>query len=256
MSLAPFKSPARLVLRSLVRTALRLRAERYVAPPESVTLVLAPHQDDETLGCGGLLATKRLVASPVHVAFLTDGSASHRGHPTLTPATLAELRAAEARIALRQLGVERPAIHFLGAPDGRLDRLTAEESASLSSQLGQLLARVRPDEIFLPYRHDGSTEHEAAFRLVAAALRASGQSPRILEFPVWCWWNPLLLLRTLPRIRRVSCHRFSGYGFLKTTALAAYASQVAPTPPWPQPLLSREFTRAFTATEEEFFFEL
>jgi LmbE family N-acetylglucosaminyl deacetylase len=256
MPLTALKSLARQALRSVARTALSLRADRYLATPETVTLVLAPHQDDETLGCGGLLATKRLVAAPVHVAFLTDGSASHRDHPTLTPTSLVQLRTAEAHAALRQLGVECPAIHFLGAPDSRLDRLNAEESTALSAQLTQLLNRLRPDEIFLPYRHDGSTEHEAAFRLVADCLRASGQTPRLLEFPVWCWWNPLLLLRTLHRIRRISCHRFNGYGFLKTAALTAYATQVAPTPPWPQPLLSREFTRAFTDTEEEFFFEL
>lgn len=256
MLVASLKSLARLALHSVARTALRLRAERYLAIPSTVTLVLAPHQDDEILGCGGLLAAKRLVASPVHVAFLTDGSASHRNHPTITPAALAKLRAAEAHAALRKLGVERPAIHFLGAPDGRLDRLTSEEIASLSSRLSDLFTVIRPDEIILPYRHDGSTEHEAAFRLVAACLRASGHTPRVLEFPVWSWWNPLILLRTLHRIRRVSCHRYRGYGFLKRAALSAYATQVAPTPPWSQPLLSRQFTRAFTSTEEEFFFEL
>lgn len=253
---AALKSIVRLVLRSLIRTWLRVRATDYAAPPASVTLVLAPHQDDETLGCGGLLASKRFVASPVHVAFLTDGSASHRGHPSLSPAALTDLRVSEAHVALRQLGVERPAIHFLGAPDGRLDRLTPAESATFTARLGELLARLRPDEIFLPYRHDGSTEHEAAFRLVTTCLRTGGLTPRILEFPVWSWWNPRLLIRTLHRVRRVSRHRFSGYGFLKTGALAAYASQVAPTPPWPEPLLSLAFTRAFTQTEEEFFFEL
>ena len=256
MSVASLKSFARRALRALLRGVLRLRAEPYTAAPQAVTLVLAPHQDDEILGCGGLLATKRLVGSPVHVAFLTDGAASHPDHPALAPVALAKLRTTEARAALRQLGVETSAIHFLGAPDGRLDRLTSAESTAHSLQLTELLARIRPDEIFLPYRHDGSTEHEAAFLLVATALLASGQSPRVFEFPVWSWWNPLLLLRTLHRVRRVSCHRFSGYGFMKTAALAAYASQVASTPPWSHAVLSHEFTRAFTSSEEEFFLEL
>ena len=41
-------------------------------------LVVAPHQDDETLGCGGLIARKRYEGLPVHVVFITDGSATFK----------------------------------------------------------------------------------------------------------------------------------------------------------------------------------
>jgi LmbE family N-acetylglucosaminyl deacetylase len=257
---SPAKHLARVTLRQIVRALLSLRAQDYVISPETVTLVVAPHQDDETLGCGGLIAAKRLVASPVHVVYLTDGAASHTGHPTLTPAALAGRRVTEARAALRRLGVEQAAIHFLGAPDGRLDRLDRldrladEERSALVTRLAQLIKAIRPAEILLPFRHDGSSEHEAAFRLFAASLAQSGHSARVLEFPVWCWWNPRLLLRALGRIRRVSRYRFYGYGFLKAAALAEYGSQIRATPPWTSPLLSADFVAAFSV-EEEFFFE-
>ena len=249
------KRQVRFGLIRLLRVLLRLRATEYVSAPAAVVLVLAPHQDDEVLGCGGLIACKRLVASPVHVAFITDGSSSHRGHPRLSPAAVAELRTAEACAALRRLGVERHAIHFLNGPDGRLNRLSATETAALVERLARLIETVRPDEIFLPCRHDGSSEHEAAFLLFFAALSRTGLAPRIWEFPVWSLWNPLLGLRTLWRIRRVARFRFTGYEFLKVAALAEYSSQVAPTAPWTTALLSHDFVSRFVS-EEEFFYEL
>lgn len=251
---ATLKNFARRVLHDLTRRILRVRSHAYTAPVESVTLVLAPHPDDEALGCGGLIFTKRLVASPVHVAYVTDGAASHPQHPTLPPERLASLRAGEARAALRLLGVETPAIHFLNAPDGRLNRLTPAESSDLTRRLTALLREIRPDEIFLPFRHDGSSEHEAAFLLFAASLRASGVPSRVFEFPVWSWWSPRLLLPRVFGLRRVWRLDFQGYEPLKQRALAMYRTQTEPTPPWTQPQLSAEFL-SFFASSEEFFFE-
>jgi len=238
----------------LARRVLRARAVPLSADPAGVTLVLAPHQDDEVLGCGGLIAARRRAGHPVHVAYVTDGSASHPGHPELTPERLVEQRAAEARAALRMLGVESPAIHFLGARDGTLDRLAAAEAAALTTRLERLLREVQPTEVFLPCRDDGSSEHEAAFRFFARACASAGLAPRVCEFPVWSWWNPRLLARPLRRSRRVLRFGFSGYEFLKARALAACRSQTEPVPPWTDAVLSPEFCRMFLASEE-FFFE-
>src|SRR5580704_16937481 len=41
-------------------------------------LVLAPHPDDESLGCGGLIADCQARGQPVYVLILTDGAGSHR----------------------------------------------------------------------------------------------------------------------------------------------------------------------------------
>lgn len=245
----------RRALSRFVRLILRLRACDYVSQPGSITLVLAPHQDDEALGCGGLIAGKRLAAQPVHVAFLTDGSASHTGHPSVSAAELALRRASEARVALGHLGVEKSAIHFLNAPDGRLAHLSAMERDKLVAFVTALLDNVAPDEVFIPFRRDGSTEHEAAFRLFELALRTARHRPRIFEFPVWSWWNPLLLLAPLFGVRRVLRYRFKGCAFLKTRALSAYRSQTEPTPPWTNAIISPAFV-SFFSTDEEFYFEL
>lgn len=250
----PAKRLGRLGLHRFCRFVLRLRSTDYRIDDLKIALVLAPHPDDEAFGCGGLIARKRLDGQPVHVVFLTDGSASHPGHPTLTPAVLTELRQREARESLNKLGVDSAMVHFLGIRDGTLTHLSARESANITEQLGQLLQTLKPDELFLPCQNDGSSEHEAAFRLLRTALTKTSPQPRIFEFPVWSWWNPFLLLRNCFTRRRVVRFDLGGYGFLKRAAIACHRSQISPCPPWPQPVQSTDFTQLFLSNEE-FFYE-
>ena len=234
---------------------LRLRSRSYVIVEPSAIVVIAPHQDDCTLGCGGLMTRKRLDGHPVHVVYLTDGSASHAGHPTMTPAALAVVREREGRAALRCVGVETPAMHFLGARDGTLSHLAPEEQSAFVAKLRQALVMLRPDEVFIPYRRDGSSEHEAAFRLFQRAVEGIEPQPRIFEYPVWSWWNPLRLFRPWLTARRVWRFRFRGYESIKISALAAHRSQFESTPPWTKPVMSAEFVRLFQRPCE-FYFEI
>ena len=63
-------------------------------------LILAPHPDDESLGCGGLIAACCAAARPPLVVILTDGSQSHPQSNLHSPPKLAALREAEATEAV------------------------------------------------------------------------------------------------------------------------------------------------------------
>jgi LmbE family N-acetylglucosaminyl deacetylase len=236
-----------------VRCALRLRSRPYMVERDRIALVIAPHQDDETLGCGGLLVQKHLAGAPVRIAYITDGSASHLGHPTLTPATLATLRQSEARQAMHLIGVEENALFFLGVGDGTLAHLTPPAATAVAGKIADLLRQVRPDEIFLPMHVDGSSEHEAAFILVQRALDLAGLRPRLYEFPIWASWNPLRLFRPLRTCRTVWRVDYRDHAELKRQAIAAYVSQTEPVAPWEKPVLSREFLSYFCPGREYFF---
>jgi LmbE family N-acetylglucosaminyl deacetylase len=250
---AAIKNSLRRAAHAAAHLVLRARAESLNPLTPGTTLVIAPHQDDDVLGCGGLITLRRLAGRDVQVIYVTDGSASHPDHPAVTPPALAVRRATEARAALRVLGVESPAIHFLGAVDGRLGHLSPTEKTALAEKLEQCLRQIRPTEILLPSGDDGSNEHEAAFRLFQRAYAASGVRARVREFPIWASWSPRLLWRKLLRGQRVSRCAFPGYEFLKADALAQHRSQTEPTPPWSQPVLRPSFRRMFLAPEEFFF---
>jgi len=252
----PRREAAKLFLRQIAVQAcsslLRSGSQPFELREETA-VVIAPHQDDESLGCGGVIARKRNEGVPVHVIFITDGSASHPGHPRVSATELAAVRRGEAMRALACLGVERTAVHFLEEPDGTLNAITPERRAALVSRLAGLLASLGPAEIFLPCRPDGSSEHDATFGFVIEATLRSGIRPDVWEYPVWSWWNPGLLLRRWLKSR--DCRRLplEDYHQGKRQAINCYASQIQPLAPDPQPALPPELV-AFFHQDTEYFF--
>lgn len=231
-----------------------MRSARLVTGELSPALVIAPHPDDETFGCGGTLALMTHGGGSVHVAFVTDGGASHPSHEVVTQSEIAERRRVEAGVAASILGIDSARIAFLGAPDGGLAELEGEPLRNLVAGLAGTLSRVMPKAVLLPCRSDGSSEHNAAFRIVQRALEVTGQKPRILEFPVWSWWNPILLFRSMFAYSKVWRVELADAQEVKSRAAAAYASQLLPIPPDPTPALPQGFSSMFIR-KEEFFLE-
>ena len=105
--------------------------ERVEAPPGSRIVVLAPHPDDDVLGCGGTLAKQVVTGASVSVVYLTDG---RKGDPTFASEDdLVKERQREAVAAAAVLGIEDVA--FLGARDQEL-RASAPIVSALRGILG------------------------------------------------------------------------------------------------------------------------
>jgi LmbE family N-acetylglucosaminyl deacetylase len=173
----------------------------------------------------------------------------------MLPNNLVATRQTEARASVRTLGIDTENVQFLHLPNGRLSHLSEGEISDAVMRLASVLTAIAPTMLFTPYRHDGSSEHEAAYRLLQASLTHSKLTPRLLEFPVWSWWSPVLLFRCLLRIRRVLRVFINQYAATKADAIACHRSQIEPVDPWTQPVLSSAFVRCFLISEE-FFFEI
>jgi LmbE family N-acetylglucosaminyl deacetylase len=158
-------------LRAALTAFLRLRSSPYPVSPGGRCVVIAPHQDDEALGCAGIILANRAAQVPVTVIYVTDGAGSHPGHPHLAATDLARLRRAEARQAMGLLGVPAASLQFLDAPDGTLGHLSPGAFETLARRLAEAIAAAQPTELFLPCREDGSSEHCAAFAHAGAAPR-------------------------------------------------------------------------------------
>jgi N-acetylglucosamine malate deacetylase 1 len=176
-----------------VRAGFWLRRLRTSARPvkpldSSPLLVVAPHQDDETLGCGGLIALKRRLGAPVTVIFVTDGASSpSRGNTPVKEWTAR--RRQEALEALAVLGVPPAHCHFLDGPDGGLNDLSAARTAALTGELAGLISATSPTQVAVTFRKDGHPDHEASFLLVARAIRQLGHEIELWEYPVWSLWR-------------------------------------------------------------------
>ena len=148
-------------------------------------LVVAPHPDDETLGCGGAIALLRQLKIPVAVSIVSDGTKSHPNSKTYPPRALKKLREEESLAALAILGVEDNAVTFLGMLDGGVE-INSNSSETIAS-ICSYLSNSQPSVIFLPWRYDPHPDHRASWQLFIAACDRLTNSPRIVEYPIWDW---------------------------------------------------------------------
>ncbi|MFX0546229.1 PIG-L deacetylase family protein [Roseovarius sp. S1116L3] len=147
-------------------------------------VVLAPHPDDESLGCGALLA-RAFAGGGAHVICLTDGSASHIGSTQWTPQRLARQRRAELTEAVGHLGGSARDLTWLGMADSRLYQADA---TSVAIELEEIIARCGVRHVFAPAAEDHHEDHQATAR-IAAALRARRRDWSFFSYPVWCRWD-------------------------------------------------------------------
>jgi LmbE family N-acetylglucosaminyl deacetylase len=181
-------------------------------------LVLVPHPDDETLGCGGLLATATSLGLELRVAFLTDGGGSHLGSPTWPRARLVETRRQEALLAVGLLGVESADVEFLDWPDGHPFVAGSSAFEATLARLEILCRGLAPRSIWATWEREPHADHRAAARVADALAHRVSPSPRRLSYLVWGWQLPeaaaaglVLRLECAATIERrgaaLGCHR-------------------------------------------------
>ena len=229
-------------IRRLFRWAIRRTArDRTDAAGERNALVLAPHPDDETLGCGALILRKVAAGATVTLVVVTDGRHSHTG-PSFSPTELANLRRQEMREAASRLGLPAAAVHWLDLEDGTVTR----NEALLVDLLRDLGRNAQADEVYATSAREPHPDHAAVGR---AARTAFGGEREVFEYPIWLWagW-PLSRTRRVRSAldamqmilgRRAVLVRTEGYLPAKKHALDAHESQlrrpvgVPPDRPWP-----------------------
>lgn len=155
------------------------------------TLVVAPHPDDEVLGCGGVIALLRRARIPVRVIVASDGAASHPSSSRYPPPVLAALRQDESRAGLDALGVGHADVAFLGLPDGAVPRADTPEGTHAVARARAALA-AWPDvrTVLLPWRRDPHDDHRATWSLFSAALDELSSTVRRVEYPIWSVVHP------------------------------------------------------------------
>ncbi len=151
------------------------------------TLVIAPHPDDESLGCGGTIAMLRNAFVNVEVIFISDGSMSHPNSVTYPQERLAAFRRQEATRALIILGVTAGDIYFMALKDGQVPYPGNDGFGPAASQLNELMNNSQPNTVIMPWRRDPHPDHRASWYLTTTAILRLGSMPRMIEYPIWLW---------------------------------------------------------------------
>ncbi len=161
-------------------------------PPETVcswgkALVVAPHPDDESLGCGGAIALLARFGIPVNVLFISDGTGSHPNSRKYPAPVLRDLREREATDALTVLGALPTSAAFLRLKDGAVPAEGSPGFSEAAALCRAYLADSQPQTLLLPWRRDPHPDHQATSQIVHAAIEGLTQKPHVLEYPVWAW---------------------------------------------------------------------
>ena len=126
-------------------------------------LAIAPHPDDEILGCGGTLARHVRNGDQVYVVIVT------RGTPKLYKDQQIENVRNEARAAHRIIGVKETVFLDFHAPE-----LDVTSQADISRALSKYIQQFKIDCLYLPHRGDIHHDHTAVFNGGLVAARPVG----------------------------------------------------------------------------------
>lgn len=172
-------------------------------------LILAPHPDDETIGCAGIIQEALAKNANIHVVYLTNGDHNefafivYEKRIVLSQKEfirLGEVRRKEATKAMKLLGLDESELVFLGYPDfgtftmfkdfwqenipfqswlTRINNVPYKEDFSYGlsykpgnvlADLEKLLLKYRPTKIFVSHPADVNLDHETCYLFLQIAL--------------------------------------------------------------------------------------
>ncbi|MFX1534260.1 MAG: PIG-L deacetylase family protein [Promethearchaeota archaeon] len=177
--------------------------------PDDRILILAPHPDDEVLGCGGVIQRAIEMKLPLQIVFFTYGDSNewsflrYRKYPVVLPQQVRRMglvRHEEAIKATKLLGLSSAQVIFLGYPDFGTLRIWQSRWRSrpplrsmftkvrkvpyknafrpgafykgeeILKDLKTIISDFCPTKIFLSHRHDFNTDHQALYLFTRVAL--------------------------------------------------------------------------------------
>jgi LmbE family N-acetylglucosaminyl deacetylase len=148
-------------------------------------LIIAPHPDDEVLGCGGTIKKHTKKRDEVYLCIVTKAYT-----PDWTKKFI-ENRKKEITCASKLLEIKK--VIFLNLPTVKLDTVSQKK---LNNLISGCIERVRPEILYVPFGGDLNKDHQLIFEasLVAARPKPKSSIREILCYEVLSeteWGSPL-----------------------------------------------------------------
>lgn len=176
------------------------------------TVIIAPHPDDEVIGCGGLIMRMVSNNNPPKIIILTGGEGSHRGCCDLSSEKIKTERRKLTVKSLEILGLRMENVFELEFPDGKIDPNNKE-----MERLKLLIETLSPDSIFVPHWGEGWPDHTIVKSIVKIIVN---KNIKIWEYCVWMWyyniwkglsWEKCEILKLNPRERIKKSEAINAY---------------------------------------------
>jgi N-acetylglucosamine malate deacetylase 1 len=151
-------------------------------------LVIAPHPDDEVLGCGGAIGRLSAEGNTVVLCIVT------KPYPPDWSSEYIEKKAGEIRQSNAKLGIARTI--FLDYPTVRLDTVPQKE---LNDTFAKIVSEQAPDLVFIPHRGDINQDHRIVHEAALVATRPyASKIKKILAYETLSeteWGNSIVQFR-------------------------------------------------------------
>lgn len=169
----------------MVASSLHARSLATSPWAHATWLVIAPHADDEILGCGALINEASRDGRIAAIAFLTDSAGSHPCKTRDDSRRLASLRRREANAAIRVVWPSAPPALFLDWPDAHPHAAGSPAFEATTHRLVALCNRLGVDAIAVTGRDEPHCDHVAAFEIAQATANRAMRPTRLFEYVVW-----------------------------------------------------------------------
>jgi LmbE family N-acetylglucosaminyl deacetylase len=188
-------------------------------------LVVAPHADDEALGCGGLLARLHSRGCSTHVIYLAVDGFHHYG---LAGETTYAQRTAEIDKVAQLLGLTYDVVY---GDEGLIEKLDTIPRRDIVDRLESALNEHRPELLLLPSGNDYDQDHVATFQAGFAAARPIAEVfGKWLVPHVMTYESAKLNWAVEPLPHPAATCDITSYLDTKLEAMRLYASQLRPSP--------------------------
>lgn len=185
-------------------------------------LIIAPHPDDETLGCGATIAQMHTRGQKIRVLIVTNGAASGNS-AIISPEELTQIRHRECVQAVKILGLTPEDIVFLGYPDGDATGMIDAMAEDFRKHVIDFL----PALVLSPFSEDAHPDHRAVAEAVGKLQQDAIITCPVYEYPISFW--PFGALRQLmhpERLRRLRRTDTKEHLVTKMKAMKSYQSQL------------------------------
>ena len=181
-------------------------------------LILAPHPDDEVLGCAGLMQKLHTLGREIVLIAITNGTASHPKSMRYTPEQLNKIRPQESRQALAVLNLEQIQRIEFNIPDGQV----AAYALQLKNQLERL---IRPQDILITtHEQDGHPDHEISAYVIRHVAKKHDLKHLQVFVWTWHWAQPEQAEISWDKVRRLDLSK--NELLFKEQAIRCFQSQI------------------------------
>lgn len=156
-----------------------LQKSNYFNINNLTTLIIAPHPDDETFGCAGLIFEKKSLGSKVYVVFLTNGEGSLQN---ISKDEIRENRVNTSQDICENLNIDE--VFYFDIEDGKID----SKNNDVIIRLKNLILEKDIKEVFVTHKDEGWKDHKEASLLVSNSIKKS-DNISLYYYWVWVWYS-------------------------------------------------------------------